>query len=222
MKDRIQKLCKRLNRFTLEEIAIISEFDETEAENILNKLIKENFIKKQNDIYIYIEEKKSQKNHLPIMFQFHSPEEIDMIIKLFCAGVSTDKGAFLLKINDATLQKFNLYFRKIIYENQLEKLKEHFEQNPKIAKIRNFYEIPVYFYLYENELFVVKKTLDSRNLQPHTKEETLKIKVLYSRLRRCINHSNMKPLIPYHISEHIWRYGKDYNVLKQKLVDILL
>lgn len=219
--NRIQKLCKRLNKFTLEEIALIAEMEESEAENILNFLIKENFLRKQNDIYIYIKEKKSSKNRLPIMFQFHSPEEIDMIIKLFCANITTDKGAFLRGISNTTLQNFNIYFRKMIYEKQLKELEKYFKQNPKIAKVRTFYEIPVYFYLYKNELFVAAKPLTSKDLISHTKQENLKIKVLYSRLKRSINHSKMKKLMPLHVCEHIWRYGKGYNLLKQEITNIL-
>ncbi len=48
MKDRIQKLCKRLSRFTLEEIALIAELDETEMEVILRDLIKENLLSLRN------------------------------------------------------------------------------------------------------------------------------------------------------------------------------
>jgi hypothetical protein len=210
-----------LSRFTLEEISLIAELEESEAEKILNVLIKENFLKKQNDIYIYIEEKKSPQNRLPIMFQFHQPEEIDMIIKCFCAGITTDKGAFLLGISNTTLQNFNIYFRKIIYEKQLKKLEKYFEQNPKIAKVRTFYEIPVCFYLYDEELFVTEKPLTSKGLKPHTKQENLKIKVLYSRLRRSINHSKMKKLMPYHVAEHLWKYGKGFEQLTNELKLIL-
>ena len=47
----------------------------------------------------------------------------------------------------------------------------------------------------------------------HAKQESLRIKVLYSRLRRSINHSQMKQNLAQHVAEHIWRYGKEYKML---------
>ena len=98
----------------------------------------------------------------------------------------------------------------MIYERQLNALKTHFEQKPKIAKMRRFYDIPVYFYLYEGELFVVDKPLKTKRKKlPHTKEKSLRIKVLYSRLRRSINHSQMKQNLAQHAAEHILRVKKN-------------
>jgi hypothetical protein len=47
----------------------------------------------------------------------------------------------------------------------------------------------------------------------------IKIKVLYSRLRRSINHSNMKKLLPHHVAEHIWKYGKSFEQLKKDVIN---
>lgn len=214
MHNRILKLAKRLNKFTMEDIEPILNFDN--LQQVLYKLVEEKVLHFQNGIYFYTKN-ESKKSDLPLFFQFHIKEEIDMIIKCFCAGVTTDKGAFLLGISDATLQKFNMYFRKIIYELQLQELKEHFAQNPKTPKARTFYDIPVYFYLYDEKLFVTGKELNGKDLKEHTREEKLKIKVLYSRLRRSINHSNMKKLLPYHVAEHILKYGKEFDELKDKI-----
>ena len=48
--------------------------------------------------------------------------------------------------------------------------------------------------MYDGKLFVVDKPLKSNIDKEHSKSEKLKIKVLYSRLRRSINHSKMKKL----------------------------
>ncbi len=79
MDNKIQRLCKRLNKFTLEEISLIAELEESELEKSLNDLIKSSFLKKQDGTYIYMDEvkKKKQQNRLPLMFQCHSPETID-------------------------------------------------------------------------------------------------------------------------------------------------
>lgn len=212
--NKILKLAKRLDKFTPKEIEPILNIDNPQP--ILDKLVEEKSLQFQNGIYFYIK-KKSKHLDLPLIFQFHAKEEIDMIIKCFCAGVATDKGAFLLGISDGPLQKFNMYFRKIIYEKQLQELKEYFAKNPKAPKVRTFYDIPVYFYLYDDKLFVTGKKFKAKDLKEHTKEEKLKIKVLYSRLRRRINHSNMKKLLPYHVAEHIWKYGKRFEELESKL-----
>src|SRR5574344_75569 len=213
MRNKILKLAKRLDKFTLEDIEPILNIDN--MQEILDNLIKEKSLQFQNGFYFYIK-KEYKKSDLPLFFQFHAKEEIDMIIKCFCAGVATDKGAFLIGISDGPLQKFNMYFREMIYEKQLQELKEYFAKNPKAPKVRTFYEIPVYFYLYDTKLFVVGKPLYAKNPNEHTEEEKLKIKILYSRLRRSINHSNMKKLLPYHIAEHIWKYGKEFDELKDK------
>lgn len=218
MKDKIKKLAKRLNKFSIEEIEPILNVNNLQ-EN-LDELVEEKFLQFHNGIYFYTK-KESKKSDMPLFFQFHTKEEIDIIIKCFCAGITTDKGAFLLEVSDATLQKFNMYFRKMIYEKQLQKLKEHFANNPKASKIRTFYDIPVYFYLYDEKLFVVAKPLCAKNLSEHTKQEKLKIKVLYSRLRRSINHSKMKKLLPHHVAKHIWKYGKEFEKLKNEIYILL-
>lgn len=158
------------------------------------------------EIYSY----KAELNlPLPFCFKFHSQEKIEMIMKCFCAGVKSKQASFLLDIGDATMQNFYKHFRQMLYEGQLNALKTHFEQKPKTAKMRRFYDIPVYLYLYDEELFVANKPLKTKRKKlPHTKEESLRIKVLYSRLRRSINHSQMKQNLAQHVAEHIWRYGR--------------
>lgn len=218
MRDKVLKLAKRLNKFSLDEIEPILSVDN--LQEILDELVKEKLLQFKNGSYFYIK-KESKKSDLPLFFQFHTKEEIDMIIKCFCACVATDKGAFLLGISDGTLQKFNVYFRKMIYEKQLHELKKHFAKNPKAPKVRTFYEIPIYFYLYDDKLFVTGKELKAKVSEELTKEEKLKIKVLYSRLRRSINHSNMKKFLPYHVAEHIWKYGKDFEQLRNEIYSLL-
>ena len=129
---------------------------------------------------------------------------------LYSTGAIFNLVLLFYHIGDATMQNFYKHFRQMIYERQLNALKTHYEQKPKTAKMRRFYDIPVYFYLYDDELFVADKPLKTKRKKlPHTKEESLRIKVLYSRLRRSINHSQMKQNLAQHVAEHIWRYGKE-------------
>lgn len=208
MKDKILKLAKRLDKFRLEDIEAI--MSENGVKEILQELVDDGRLDLVGEIYSYKEPVK--QSPLPFCFKFHSQEKIEMITKCFCAGVKSKQASFLLDIGDATMQNFYKHFRQMIYERQLNALKTHFEQNPKIAKMRRFYDIPVYFYLYDEELFVTDKPLKTKRKKlPHTKEESLRIKVLYSRLRRSINHSQMKQNLAQHVAEHVWRYGK-YNI----------
>ena len=210
MKDKILKFAKRLDKFIVEDIEPILNCEG--VNEVLQELVTEGRLDFDGNIYSYREPVKHSP--LPFCFKFHSQEKIEMITKCFCAGVKSKQASFLLDIADATVQNFYKHFRQMIYDRQLNTLKTHFEQNPKIAKMRRFYDIPVYFYLYEGELFVADKPLKTKRKKfPHTKQESLRIKVLYSRLRRSINHSQMKQNLAQHVAEHIWRYGKEYTSL---------
>ena len=207
MKDKILKLAKGLDKFRLEDIEGI--LGENGVEVILRELVADGRLDFVGEIYSYREPVKHLP--LPFCFKFHSQEKIEMITKCFCAGVKSKQASFLLDIADATVQNFYKHFRQMIFERQLNALKTHFEQKPQTAKMRRFYDIPVYFYLYDDELFVADKPLKTKRKKlPHTKEESLRIKVLYSRLRRLINHSQMKQNLAQHVAEHIWRYGRGY------------
>lgn len=208
MKNKILKLAKRLETFKLEDVeSIIGEG----IEDVLQELVEDRQLNLVGEIYSY---KAEQNLQLPFCFKFHSQEKIEMITKCFCAGVKSKQASFLLDIADATVQNFYKHFRQMIYERQLNTLKTHFEHEPKIPKMRKFYDIPVYFYLYDDELFVVDKPLKTKRKKlPHTKQESLRIKVLYSRLRRSINHSQMKQNLAQHVAEHIWRYGNLFEYL---------
>lgn len=58
MKNKVLKLCKRLNKVTASEIAPILMLDEKEVSNILNELVSEDKLTVREDlIYIYKEVK---------------------------------------------------------------------------------------------------------------------------------------------------------------------
>ena len=215
MKNKILKLAKRLETFRLEDVeSIMGEG----IENVLQELVKDGHLNLVGEIYSY----KAELNlPLPFCFKFHSQEKIEMITKCFCAEVKSKQVSFLLNIADATVQNFYKHFRQMIFERQLNTLKTHFEREPRIPKMRRFYDIPVYFYLYDNELFVTDKPLKAKRKKlQHTKQESLRIKVLYSRLRRSINHSQMKQNLAQHVAEHIWRYGISWENLIQDLLQV--
>ena len=215
MNDKILKLAKRLDKFRLEDIESI--MGEDDVKDILHGLVEDGRLDFNGEIYSY----KEPVKHLPLpfCFKFHSREKIEMITKCFCTGVKSKQASFLLDIADATVQNFYKHFRQMIFEQQLNALKTHFEHEPKIPKMRRFYDIPVYFYLYDDELFAVDKPLKTKRKKlPHTKQESLQIKVLYSRLRRSINHSQMKQNLAQHVAEHIFKYNNSYNEIYFQLI----
>jgi len=216
MRGKILKLAKRLNKFTLDEIEPILLADDTEWKPILEELVSEKILNFLNGTYFYIK-KQSQKSDLPMFFQFHTKEEIDMIIKCFCAGLTSTKSALILEPSEDVINEFNKYFRQTLYQKQEKELINYFDKNPKIACVRTFYDVSVFLYFYKSKLFVSKKILKSENLTKHTKNEMLQIKIIYSRLKRSINHSTMKKFMPHHGAEHIWRYGKEFEQLKYEL-----
>lgn len=213
MKNKILKLAKRLETFKLEDIESITGEG---IEDILQELVEGGRLNLVGENYSY----KAELNlPLPFCFKFHSQEKIEMITKCFCAGVKSKQASFLLDIADATVQNFYKHFRQMIFERQLNALKTHFEREPRIPKMRRFYDIPVYFYLYDDDLFVVDKPLKTKRKKlPHTKEESLRIKVFYSRLRRSINHSQMKQNLAQHVTEHMFKYDKSYNDICLQLI----
>lgn len=213
MKNKILKLAKRLETFKLEDIESITGEG---IEDILQELVEGGRLNLVGEIYSY----KAELNlPLPFCFKFHSQEKIEMITKCFCAGVKSKQASFLLDIADATVQNFYKHFQQMIFERQLNALKTHFEREPRIPKMRRFYDIPVYFYLYDDDLFVVDKPLKTKRKKlPHTKEESLRIKVFYSRLRRSINHSQMKQNLAQHVTEHMFKYDKSYNDICLQLI----
>ena len=53
MEDQILKLCKRLNKFTLENLEILSEIPKAELLPILSKFVDENKLIKQENEYLF-------------------------------------------------------------------------------------------------------------------------------------------------------------------------
>lgn len=56
MSDQLLRLCKRLNKFTLDDLVQLTEYEETTIEFGLLYLETNEKIKKQNDYYIYVSE----------------------------------------------------------------------------------------------------------------------------------------------------------------------
>ena len=90
---RILKLCKRLNKFSLDEIEMISEIDLEELRPIINILIEEERLAYCDGTYYYNKKvcKKQQISKLPLFFEFHKKQDIEYIIKGFCTDIEVLK-----------------------------------------------------------------------------------------------------------------------------------
>lgn len=217
--NKIQKLCKRLNKFTLEEIALISEVEKPEMKIVLDNLIKENQVKLVGNLYVYTSKTHSREkiSRLPQRFQHHSKEEIDMIIKCFCAGLPHTKTSLILNPQENCIYRFNLFFRNRIYENQKQKLLQYFKTQPKLPRIRIFFDKTFYFYYYDDFLYVSDELLTNDNSRKHSEKEIKQFKIMYSRLCRRLNHNTFKYYAHFHIAEQIWRDGKEFGQLREEL-----
>lgn len=222
MKDRIQKLCKRLNRFTLEDISLIAEIEEFEVKIILQILVKEKFLSLQDNNYIFNAEKKDKlRKHLPMIFEYQSQKTIDMIIKCFCAEISCEKAGLILKPEKNCISDFNTFFRKSLYKNQKILLEKYFRNEPQKPRLRQFFNQTFYFYYYYNSLYVSSELLHEKNARIFSKNEIKEFKILYSWLCRRLTHNGARFYPECHIVEQIWRHKKEYNILKQELTEIL-
>lgn len=223
MTDKIQKLCKRLNRFTLEEIALIVELDESEIKSILKNLVSENFLIKGDNNYIYnnIEKKSKFTKSLPMIFEYQSRETIDMIMNCFCAEIQSYKVGLILKPQEKCICRFYNYFREKIFENQKHELIEHFKKSPQQARFRMFFQKTFYFYYYNNYLYVSEELLENENCKVFSKSEIREFKKMYLILCRRVNFNYYKKHTILHIAEQIWRHKKDFLFLESNLKSIL-
>ena len=224
MKERILRLCKRLDKFSFDEISTIADdIDESVLALLLLTLIQEKKLVKQNDNYLYNKDTctKNRLAKLPQFFQHHSKHEIDLIIKGLCADGEVLKMIHLLGVSNKVINNFYQYFRTVIYEEQMKELSICFEKLPKIAQERIYMNTKVYLYLYKNKLFVSEKYLTSKNARKHATEERIEIKKLYLQGYRKVLSRSYAYKFYLHLAEELWKYGKGFDV-KYKIMNKLL
>jgi hypothetical protein len=202
---------------------LIAELDKSTTDKVLNDLIKTDFLKKKDDLYIYIGamKKTKQESQLPLIFQFHSPETIDLIIKCFCAEISPTKTSLILKPQENCICNFNLFFRKKIYSKQNQELLQHFKNQPTLPWSRTFFNKTFYFYYYNDFLYVSDEYLADHNTLNYSRDKIRQFKIIYSKLSRKLNHNTFEYYTHFHIAEQIWRHGKSFGQLENELNSIL-
>lgn len=225
MKERILRLCKRLDKFTFEEVLEITEdIEEQDLKNIFDNLISENKLILKNEIYFYNKQlvKIKQINMYPLFFQFHNKTEIEYILKGFCANIEVLKIKDFLGISKNVVDKFYNYFRTQIYEKQKQEVLKYYDKNPKIGLERKFMSAKIYLYLYNGNLFVSDKNLCTKNNEiKHSESERLKVKNIYLRSFRKVQNRTFAYKFHLHLAEEVWRYGKDFKKLYVDLTNII-
>ena len=154
MSGRILQLCKRLNKFTLDEIATISEIPADNLLPVLNELICENKLSLENNIYSY--QKKQKDSNKYSIFKYYPKATIDFLLRCFCESIVTTKVSHILSIGEPQVQKFYTIFRTLIYERQKKLLDNYYPKEPQNARHRTFFNKEVYLYFYDGQVFISK------------------------------------------------------------------
>lgn len=152
MKDKILLLCKRLNKFTIDEISTISEFTPDRLLLIINELISECKLLQENGVYIY--SKKQSIFTKYSFFKYYPKVTIDLVLRCFCESISTTKTSHIISMGEDQVQKIYTIFRMLIYERQEKRLRDFYVQEPQNARCRKFFDQEVYLYIYNKQVFV--------------------------------------------------------------------
>ena len=219
MSGRILQLCRRLNKFTLDEITIISEIPADNLLPVLNELICENKLSLENNVYSY-QKKQKVSDKYPI-FKYYPKITIDVIIKCFCESIITTKVSHILSIGEPQVQKFYTIFRTIIYDKQKKLLDNYYPKEPQNARHRRFFNKEVYLYFYDGQVFISKKLLKSKNDKPLTAKDKADFTTIYCYLSRNLTHNKNAYNLGYKIAEILWRRGKDFKSLYADLSNLI-
>lgn len=210
MKDKILKLCKRLDRFDIDKIETISEIEQSELLPILEQLVEEKKLVLNNNIYSYLKKIEKPK---PQIFEHYSKGSIDLIIRCFCSNIPTSQTANIVSSNNNSIAKFYQYFRECIFNRQMEELKNKFFRDPQYSRNRIFFEQEVYFYTYNNIVYISSIILEAETNRFLTAEETKEFKKIYSYISRIISHNQNKYSLHQKIAEGLWRRNKEFEEL---------
>ena len=219
MKKRILQLCRRLNKFTLDEIATISEISADYLLPILNELICENKLSLENNVYSY--KKKQKVSDKYSIFKYYPKATIDVILKCFCELIITTKVSHILSIGEPQVQKFYTIFRTLIYERQKKLLDNFYSLNPQNSRHRRFFDKGVYLYFYDNKIFISKNLLKSENDTTLNKKLKAEFTTIYCYIARKLTHNQNAHNLEEKIAEIIWRRGKDFKNLYVDLLNLI-
>ena len=226
MKDKVLKLCRRLKKCTLNEIVALTEEQEDKVKKALVFLENNGCIKIMNDLVVFINNKKSnvEQKNLNIMLTYISPEDIDTVIKGFCLEIVPSKLQYFVGVKQHCIAEYYAKFRELIYKKQHKILLKKFDTTPQKGRYRIFYDKYVFFYVYDNRVYLSDTLLRASVENNFSKKEIREFKVMYSYLSRIESHNGNEDYMYHRLSEYIWRRNREYedlySDLKQNLLNI--
>lgn len=220
MKERILRLCKRLSKFTLDEISTISEINLTELLPIINELTSEGKLSQENGVYFY--SKKQSISAKYSIFKYYPKVTIDLVLRCFCESISTTKTSHIISMGEDQVQNFYTIFRMLIYERQEKRLKDFYIQEPQNARHRKFFDQEIYLYIYNKQVFVSEILLQSPDDKPLDTNDKAEFSKIYCYLTRNLTHNQNTHNLNYKIAEILWRRNKNFNELYFDLKNNLL
>lgn len=215
MKEQILQLCRRINYFTLDKFETITELDRSELLPVLNELVSDNTISESNGQYFYVKKVPEIQKHS--LFQYYSSNIIEIIIRCFCASIPSYKASMVANIGEDQARKFYKIFRTIIYNIQEKELKSCYKNKPQIARNRTFFDSEMYFYIYNNVVYVSDVILKGKNEINFTLSEIKNFKIIASYLSRCAFHNQTKYDLKEKLAEFLWRRNKKFSELYSDL-----
>ena len=208
MKERVLKLCRRLDKFTLDEISTIAEdIDESVLELLLLTLVQEGKLTFRNGLYFYNKQSFNKKYSI---LSYYPAKILDIVIRCFCLSIPAYKAKDIIAITESSTMQLYYIFRQLIYERQTKKLNFLYGKSPQQCRNRMFFDTEFHFYIYNNQVFVSEKLFQSREEKIFTKPEIQEFKKVYSYLTRFTSHNSNKVDLPQKLAEGIWRRNKEF------------
>ena len=211
MEEQILKLCKRLNKFTLENLEILSEIPKAELLSILSKFVDENKLIKQENEYLFQKSKISVQKYS--IFKTYPAIINDIVLRCFCENINSIKTSHIVNIGEDQVQKIYTIFRTLIYNRQKQKLDFYYLKSPQKARHRKFFNQEVYLYLYSNQIFVSENLLKSSKDKTFSLEQKAEFTTIYCYLLRNLTHNTMANNLNYKIAETLWRRKREFKDL---------
>jgi len=224
LKQRILKLCKRLDRFMFDDIQTIADDIELEVlELLLETLIAEKKLIRQDEMYLYNKEKSSHllKARLPMIFQYYDNEKIDIIIRCYSSNIPIIQTGQITEIGESGVGRFYQIFRKKLYLRQELELKTKYKNDPQYSRNRMFFNKEIYFYTYDNNIYVIEKPFKSDKQRFLTKVEDKEFKKVYCYISRALVHNKNEYFLHHKIAEAIWRRNKSFDEMYSDMKNLL-
>lgn len=157
---RILKLCKRLDKFTIDDILMIAcNIDESVLKLQLIKFVQDKRLVQRGDLYFY-KKRTPQKNNS--ILSYYPAKTIDIIIRGFCCSIPGYKLSYILGVGEDQVNKIYNIFRNLIYTRQLEVLFTYYNNSPQQCRNRIFFNLETYFYVFKNQIFVAEQPINDK------------------------------------------------------------